>query len=77
MLNTLTITTKRPCCGGATRLLAIDGLPREVYTRLCTPCQTVWSIDRLTISSRDGVRIDRLDWTDTKSREYARTYGSL
>lgn len=60
----LTLGTVYPCCGRRARFLAIDRVPRERYVRLCHNCDTRWEVLRTTLGERDGVRLDKLDWTD-------------
>lgn len=63
-LPALTIGTTYPCCGKVARFRALDRVPRERYARVCYACCTRWEIARTTVGERDGVRVDRLNWTD-------------
>jgi len=74
-MKALTISTKRPCCGRKSTFQVTESLPREIYTRRCLACETTYEIERRTLSTGD-VRIDRLDWEDTRSRSHIRTYNS-
>lgn len=75
-MKTLTIRTEYPCCGRPARLRAIEGVPSETYARRCRECETRWWVQRTKLPERvASVRIDRLDWLDTKSREYVKKYG--
>jgi hypothetical protein len=66
-----------PCCGKPARLRTIDGVTTEICDRHCTECDTRWSVRRVTLPNKvKGVRIDRLEWLDTKSHEYVRKYAS-
>jgi hypothetical protein len=61
-MDTLTLKTTHPCCGGRVRLTALQGVPRERYERKCYGCGWTWTVTRTTVGERDGVRVDRLDW---------------
>jgi hypothetical protein len=74
-METITLRAAFPCCYRVARLRAIVAVPIETYRRRCAPCETSWSIRRETIAT-GKVRLDRLEWLDTRSHDYVRMYGS-
>ena len=63
-LTPLAVRTAYPCCGKRALLRAIPGVPRERYERVCDACDTRWEVARRLVVTRDGMRIDVLDWVD-------------
>lgn len=68
------IATTYPCCGGAARIAATPGLPSEIVDRRCPTCETRYEVHRRTLE-RGGIRVDILDWLDTRTRLFTRQYG--
>lgn len=76
-MRTITLKTKRPCCGRASTFTAVVCIPRETYTRRCLPCETTWRVERTELRDSGGVRVDKLEWVDTKTRLYTLKYGTI
>jgi hypothetical protein len=58
------IKTIFPCCNHPARLMALDLVPVERYSRKCSHCGIDWTIKRTRAASVvKGIYIDRLDWT--------------
>lgn len=61
-MKALTLFTTYPCCGRASRLRALEMVPREKYDRACRRCEILWAVTRTIVAAKGGVRVDMLVW---------------
>lgn len=70
MSHFTTLNTKYPCCGGAARIRAWNGVPKEVYSKTCR-CGQKWDVERRLVKEVEGRRVDVLEWTALDKRWHA------